>query len=209
MKTRIQMALLTLPLTCLVACGPEPEPRVSVSDIAQAAARQEDQVNVRDLATWLIEGRGDFQLIDVRPPEGYQRGAIDEAKNIPMAQLFSEETLGSLPDDRKLVVYSSGSQNAAKAAVLLRLSGFNAHVLNGGYKAWHQQVLNPDIPLQASPDEDPELAEQRAYACYFVGERSGAAALPDGDAAEPFVPPVFVETEEVSELPPPAAEEGC
>jgi rhodanese-related sulfurtransferase len=206
------VALFTLPFTWLAACGGDTDTgsRVSPSltKIAQAAARSEDRVNVKDLASWLIEERGDFVLIDVRLPEDYERGMISRARNIPIAQLFTEQTLGGLPRDRKLIVYSNGSQNAAKAAVLLRLSGFNAHVLTGGYAAWHQQVLNPDIPLQASPSESPALAEQRAYACYFVGERS-MAALPEGAEAEPFVPPVVVEIEEQDALPPPSANEGC
>ena len=212
MKTTIQMALFILPFTWLAACGNNTDTNtgshVSLTDIAQAAARSEDRVNVKDLASWLIEERGDFVLVDVRLPEDYERGMIGGARNIPIVQLFTEQTLGSLPDDRKLIVYSNGSQNAAKAAVLLRLSGFNAHVLTGGYVAWHQQVLNPDIPLQALPDESPALAEQRAYACYFVGERS-MAALPEGADAEPFVPPVIIEIEEQDDLPPPSANEGC
>lgn len=211
MKTKIRVALFTLPFTWLAACGGggDRDSGVSLTDIAQAAARHEDQVNVKELASWLIEERGDFELIDVRLPGDYEQGIIGEARNIPMAQLFTEQILGSLPRDRKLIVYSNGSQNAAKASVLLRLSGFNAHVLTGGYAAWHQQVLNPNIPLQASPYETPALAEQRAYACYFVGERSGAAALPEGAAAEPFVPPVVVESKEDDTLPPPATAEGC
>lgn len=209
MKTIIRMALLTLPLTWLSACGDDPGTRVSLTELAQAAARQEDQVSVGELASWLVQGREDFQLIDVRLPQDYQRGAIEEAWNIPIAYLFTQESLGKLPEDRKLIVYSSGSQNAAKATVLLRLTGFNAHVLAGGYGAWHQEILNPDIPLEASSGESPALAQQRAYACYFVGERSGTATLSAGAALKPFVPPVFVETEEEGELPPPAAEEGC
>lgn len=208
MNTIFKTALLVLPLSLITACGGG-EPQISLTDIAQAAARQEDQVNVHDLATWLIEGRGDFQLIDVRKPEDFERGQIGEAKNIPIAQLFSEDVLAGLPRDRKVIVYSRGSQNAAKAAVLLRLSGINGYVLKGGYKAWHKQVLNPDISDQALAGESNQVSEQRAYACYFVGERSGAAQLQRSSTSEPFVPPVFEETEEIDEMPPPAAEEGC
>jgi rhodanese-related sulfurtransferase len=208
MKIPFKLLVLAVPLVLLGACAPDDTPDVSLTDIAQAAARQDDQVNVRDLATWLIEGRRDFRLIDVRLPEHHARGSIGDAENIPITQLFNRETIDGLGSDRKIILYSNGSQNAAKASVGLRLSGINAHVLNGGYNAWQQHIINPDISPVATDGENPLVSEQRAYACHFVGEREGVAKLDNADV--PFVPPVFVEPEQTgTALPPPAAEEGC
>jgi rhodanese-related sulfurtransferase len=163
---------------------------------------------VDELATWLIEERADFKLIDVRMPADADSGKIADAENIPIAQLVTAEVIARLPTDRKVIVYSNGSENAAKAAVMLRLSGINAHLLTGGYNAWHEKVLNPDISSAALDGEALQITQQRAYACNFVGERCA-----DGEQSasmEPFVPPVFVETEEEEFiLPPPPAEEGC
>lgn len=207
-NNRLWIGALAATAVVLSACGPaDTGGGTSMVDVAQAAARGEDRVSVHDLATWLIEGRGDFVLVDVRSAEEYDSGAIDEARNIPIAMLTGEQGMASLPGDRKVVVYSNGSENAAKAVVLLRLSGINAHVLIGGYNAWQSKILNPEITAEALDGESLQVSEQRAYACYFVGECAGAAAA--SAAAEPFVPPVFVETEEQDELPPPAAEEGC
>ena len=199
--------LLSLSIAAVTACGPSDQGRVSLADVAQAAARQDDRVSVEDLATALIEQRGDFELIDVRMPEEFENGSIGDAINIPIAQLVAQDVLSSLTTDRKVIVYSNGSENAAKATVMLRLSGIDAHLLTGGYNAWHQRILNPDISVEELDGESLQVSEQRAYACYFVGERSGAAQRSDSN--EPFVPPVFEELEdEFEELPPPA-EEGC
>lgn len=203
----LQAGCLAAAVAVLSACGPTAPDGVSMKDVAQAAARGEDRVSVHELATWLIEGRGDFVLVDVRLPDEFAGGAIDEAKNIPIAQLASEDSLAGLPRDRKVVVYSNGSENAAKAVVMLRLSGINGQVLVGGYNAWHGRILNPDITPEAVDGEALKVSEQRAYSCYFVGECAGATAA--AAPAEPFVPPVFVESEEEDALPPPAAEEGC
>ena len=164
-------------------------------------------MSVEDLATALIEQRGDFKLIDVRMPEEFENGSIADAVNIPIAQLVAQDVLSSLPTDRKVIVYSNGSENAAKATVMLRLSGIDAHLLTGGYNAWHKRILNPDISAAELDGESLKVSEQRAYACYFVGERSGALQRSDSD--EPFVPPVFEEIgDELEDLPPPS-EEGC
>lgn len=206
MKRTLKATLLSLSVASVSACGPSTDSTISMSAIAQAAARQDDRASVDELATWLIEGRDDFRLIDVRTPGDFESGSIGDAENIPIAEIVSDKTLARLPTNRMLLVYSNGSENAAKATVMLRLSGFDAHLLTGGYNAWQEKILNPDISAEALDGESLDVAEQRAYACYFVGERSDAATFQP--SSEPFVPPVFEETEEFEELPPPA-EEGC
>ena len=206
-KKTLKATLLSMSIASVAACGPSGEAQVSLADVAQAAARQDDRLSVEDLATAIIEQRGDFKLIDVRMPEEFENGSIADAVNIPIAQLVSQDVLSSLPTDRKVIVFSNGSENAAKATVMLRLSGIDAHLLTGGYNAWHKRILNPDISAAELDGESLKISEQRAYACYFVGERSGASQRSDSDG--PFVPPVFEEIEdEFEELPPPS-EEGC
>ncbi|MGI9232450.1 MAG: rhodanese-like domain-containing protein [Woeseiaceae bacterium] len=195
----------------LAGCGGS-TPEVSMVDVAQAAARNADRVSVEELAGWIVEGRGDFALIDIRKSTDFQAGQIADASNIPIAMLVTEEALADLPRDRKVVVYSNGSENAAKATVMLRLSGINAHVLVGGYNAWHERILNPDISAEELNGENLRVSEQRALSCYFVGNREGAA-LRRSDISEPFVPPVYEEPEPeqgegLPPLPPPE-EEGC
>lgn len=208
MKKSLKATLLSLSVASVAACAPSGDTTPSMVAIAQSAARQDDRASVEELATWLIEGRSDFKLIDVRAPEDYESGKIGEAENIPIAQIVSADTLARLPTNRMLLVYSNGSENAAKAAVLLRLAGFDAHLLVGGYTAWHERILNPDISAEALDGESLQVAEQRAYSCYFVGERSDAAQLQRSGSSEVFVPPVIEETDEFEDLPPPPAE-GC
>ena len=203
----LHRSLLSVPaILLLAACGGAGESHTSLVDVAQAAARQTDRVNVEDLASWLIEERQDFVLVDVRSGDDYERGHIAEARHVPIAELLAEESLASLPGDRKIIVYSNGSENGAKAATLLRVAGLNAHVVTGGYNAWHERILNPDIPLEELDGESPQVSAQRAFSCYFVGKRDGSAERP----TVKFVPPVYTEEEaEGLEPLPPAGEESC
>lgn len=211
MKKLINTALLIPAAALLVACGQPSDSGFSQSrvDVAQSAARQEDRVDVEELAEWLVEGRKDFVLIDVRAPGDFAKGSIGDAENVPLAQLVTDETISGLPTDRKIVVYSNGSENAAKAAVMLRLTGFDAHLVTGGYNAWHQRVLNPDISAEELDGESPQVSAQRAYSCYFVGDRGEGAAQRSEENAT-FVPPVFTEEEfDDTEPPPPVGDESC
>lgn len=207
MKHLHRNLLPVLALLLLAACGGADQARTSLVDVAQAAARQTDRVNVEDLASWLIEERQDFVLVDVRSGADYEKGHIAEARHIPIAELLGEEVLASLPTGRRIVVYSNGSENGAKAATLLRVAGLNAHVVTGGYNAWHERVLNPDITAEELDGESLQVSAQRAYACYFVGDRGeGAARRPEVE----FVPPVFTEDEDIDNEPlPPAGDESC
>jgi len=208
MNALTKQATLTAAAAILAACGgPSASTTASLVDVAQAAARQTDRVSVEDLASWLIEERQDFVLVDVRSAADYAQGAIGEARHIPIAELVDAEMLSTLPTDRKIVVYSNGSENGAKAATLLRVAGLDAHVVTGGYNAWHQRILNPDIPAEETDGETLQVSAQRAYSCYFVGDRGDGAERPP---APDFVPPVFSgEDEEELELEPPVAAESC
>ncbi len=197
-------------LALLTACSadtPGTGDRATLLDVAQAAARGSDRVSVEDLATWLVQDRADFVLIDVRSAAEYAVDAIGEARNLSVAELLSENVMKSLPRDRKLVLYSNGAETSAKAATLLRVAGFDAQVLSGGYNAWHARILNPDIPVAELDGETLQVSEQRALACYFVGDRgAGAATRPDVE----FVPPVFDSDETLQSKPlPPVTKESC
>jgi len=210
MQIRLHTILLTALAATLAACGQPPETgtRVSYMDVAQSAAREEDRVSVEQLAEWLIEERKDFVLIDVRSQDEFTQGKIHEARNLPLAELVTSETIATLPSDRKIVVYSNGSENAAKAATMLRLAGLDAHLVTGGYNAWHQRILNPDIPAEELDGESLQVSAQRAYACYFVGDRGEGAT--ERQEPKPFEPPVFTEEEQGDAPPlPPVGEESC
>ncbi len=202
------LPVLAMLAVLLAACGRSPD-QTTLTDVAQAAARQDDRVTVEQLAGWLIEARGDFVLIDLRSAADYGKGPIGEARNISIAELVTRDVLESLPRDRKIILYSNGSENAAKAEVMLRLAGFDDHLLAGGYNAWHQRILNPEISADELDGENVLVSAQRAYSCSFVGERSDLAKSRKNRSSEPFVPPVYTEVEEQSDLPPPPAEEGC
>jgi rhodanese-related sulfurtransferase len=209
MAIRLNSILLILLAAVVAACGQAPEPGAGVAftDVAQSAARQEDRVSVEQLAEWLIEERKDFVLVDIRSKDEYMKGKIQEARNIPLAELVTSEVMADLPADRKIVIYSNGSENAAKAATMLRLTGLDAHLVTGGYNAWHARILNPDIPAEELDGESLQVSAQRAYACYFVGDR-GEGAAERSEETKPFTPPVFTEDEDLPPLPP-VGEESC
>ena len=206
----IQLPLYLLAGLFVTACGDNDrlsqQQARSFEQVAQSVARQDDRVLAEDLARWIIEGRKDFVLIDLRPAADYDKGHIGNAQNLVVTELVTPEKLEALPTDRKVVVYSQGSEVAGQAVVLLRLAGYDASLLLGGYNFWAQRVLNPDISPTQADGEYPRVPEQQAIACYFVGGDKTAQASPaPRKPVVPFVPPV---TQPAAPRPRPS-HEGC
>jgi len=195
MKSNVQRLAVALVATLAVTgCGGDKasETILSLETIAQTAAKKQDRVMPEQVADWIISKKRDYRLLDIRSQDEFDKGHIEGAENIPLAGLILPETLESLPKERKLVVYSNGSEQAAKASVMLRLAGFDAYLLLGGYNHWQERVLNPDIPTEAADGETPQQALQRAISCYFAdpGERT-VSELPTAPVpVKPFTPPL-------------------
>jgi rhodanese-related sulfurtransferase len=205
----IAITLCLVTAASLTGCGEHKASSVKASKIdqvAQMVARRDDRVSVEDLADWIIQGRKDFTLIDVRSPSEFDDGHIQGARNLPVPELMSAKQLHSLPKDRRIIVYSQGSETAAQSVVMLRLAGFNADLLSGGYNFWAQHVLNPSINPVLGDNEYPSVPKQQAIACYFIGGKGGAAPPPPPPPKPAFVPPVSQPTAPPS---PPATREGC
>jgi rhodanese-related sulfurtransferase/predicted transcriptional regulator len=80
--------------------------------------------------------RGDVVLIDVRPPEEFAAGHIEEARSIPLAEL--ERRLAELPPDHEIVAYCRGPFCAYAHEAVRRLNdaGRMARRLEDGWPEW-------------------------------------------------------------------------
>jgi NADPH-dependent 2,4-dienoyl-CoA reductase/sulfur reductase-like enzyme/rhodanese-related sulfurtransferase len=74
------------------------------------------------------------QLLDVREPGEFSQGHVPGARNMPLSQL--RDRLTDLSSDRPIYVYCEVGQRAYYATRALRLNGFNAFNLTGGYKTY-------------------------------------------------------------------------
>ena len=80
-------------------------------------------------------------VVDIRDAKEYQAGHINQAVNIPFAQL--EARLAELESarERVVIVVDKLGQQAATAARTLRRTGFKFQRLRGGMAEWQGQSL--------------------------------------------------------------------
>jgi rhodanese-related sulfurtransferase len=156
--------------------------RVDTRQLALDAGTKADHVMPAELADWLVEGRNDFLVVDVREPAEFAAYHIPGALNVPLAAL----TPDFARRNERIIFYSDGGIHAAQAWFLIRALGFpSVYMLFGGLEEWKDTVLFPATPpADASAKDTIDFARRSAVAKYFGGTpRTGTDATPVAPAA--------------------------
>jgi rhodanese-related sulfurtransferase len=169
-----------------------------INRLSQALVKDETMLSVIELSDWIIKDTRDFELIDIRNDSDFQIAHIKNAIHKSSADMFTQQGMNKLAKHKKLVVYSNTGQRSAQVATLLKLSGFNAFTLSGGYQQWLNYTANPET---FSLNKDAHArARQQAVACYFEGDYIADAGLTVKQQNAGFTPPlVSVQTIETVE----------
>jgi rhodanese-related sulfurtransferase len=89
----------------------------------------------------LLKEDQNITLLDVRTPEEFKQGHIQEAKLIPLQIL--NENLFKLQDDknRKIIVYCQSGNRSGSASRILEKHGYTPLNVKGGIGAWIKEGL--------------------------------------------------------------------
>ncbi len=161
--------------------------RVTIDTRALAAevGREVDHVDVYELADWIVQGRSDYRLLDVRDENAFAKYHIPTAENVPMTRLDDYPLLRN----EKLVLYSDGGIHSAQAWFLLKARGYNgAYILRGGLEEWTDSILFPTFADNPTPFQRQRDARVRALSAHFGGSpRTGGATAATTPTAMPKV----------------------
>ncbi len=173
---------------------------VDTKQLSLEAGTAADQVSVEQLADWLIAGRNDFRLVDVRDAADFAAYHLPDAINVPLTAF----TAGLAARTERIIICSDGDLRAAQAWFLLRSLGYRAvYVLSGGLTAWKDSILFPQAPpAGASAREQIDFARREAVAKHF-----GGAPRANGGSISPAAP-VAPELPKVAPPPPSPPAEG-
>lgn len=81
---------------------------------------------------------GTMYLVDIRDAEHYDAGHIENAVNVPVADILSHLDGTDADDGKDVIVICYSGQTAAWATCLLRISGYdNAYSMLFGMSSWH------------------------------------------------------------------------
>ena len=88
----------------------------------------------------LKQEQDQFVIIDVREPDEFTNGVIENSRSMPLGLVIRNAKKGQIDDlkDKKICVYCASGYRGNIAADELVKAGFSATNLEGGYMAWTQ-----------------------------------------------------------------------
>jgi len=183
LNQKLALAAVALGAVALFA-APYPGSKVTLDarELALVVGTEADHVEAPELATWIIENRADYRLVDLRTEREFAVYSIPTAVNIPMSVL-PEAGLGR---QEKIVLYSEGGIHSAQAWMLLKAQGHKSvYMLKGGLDEWKDQVVFPVVADNPTPAERTRDERLKSISAYFGGQPRSAAAVAAGPAAMP------------------------
>jgi rhodanese-related sulfurtransferase len=186
LNQKLAAAAVTLGAIGLLA-RPNADGRVTIDtrSLAAEVGREVDHVDVYELADWIVQGRSDYRLLDIRDESAFAKYHIPTAESVPMTRLIDYPLLCN----EKLVIYSDGGIHSAQAWFLLKARGYaGAYILRGGLDEWTDSILFPTFAANPTPFQQQRDARVRALSAHFGGSpRTGGVAEPDAIRAMPQV----------------------
>jgi rhodanese-related sulfurtransferase len=159
MKARFIISIILLCLGFIAAILPQKKNSSIELDAQQLLSEIQLEtyvISIDEMANAMINNDPEYQLIDVRTKEEYEKFSLPGAMNIPLDSLFNEEW--SLYIDqvaRKNVFYCNGTTQASEAWMLTRQKGFqNNYILRGGLNNWFATIIEPEEPSATNGEED-------------------------------------------------------
>jgi rhodanese-related sulfurtransferase len=178
----VAVALGTLALVAQPHRGPFV--KLDTRELASVVEAEVDHVTASELAAWIVAGRADYRLIDLRTAREYAAYHIPTAEHVPLTGLADHPLL----HNEKIVLYSEGGIHSAQAWMLLRARGYEAvYMVLGGLDSWKDEVLFPSLPADAGPQARAQFERAAQVGKFFGGEGRivGDAAAPAAGAELP------------------------
>jgi rhodanese-related sulfurtransferase len=173
--------------------------KLDARELASVVEAEVDHVTATELATWIVEGRADYRLLDLRTAADYAAYHIPTAENVPLSALTDYPLLRN----EKVVLYSEGGIHSAQAWMLLRAQGYEAvYMVLGGLDGWKDEVLFPTLPADADAQARARFERAAQVAKFFGGEARIGVAPGTGQAASTAAPAVANELPKLTAPPP-------
>jgi len=170
LSTPKKLALFALLLGIIAVFAGSPymgsEVKVNTKDLALTTVKNSDKIKSLELADWIIKGKADYTLVDLRNEDEYNQYFIPTAINIPLVQLHESDLLRN----QKIILYSEEDVNAAQAWFILKSKDFRGvYILDGGLNNWQEEVLFPKLAVNASKEEIAQFEKVKEISKYFGG----------------------------------------
>lgn len=139
---------------------------VNVKELSLLTGNQISKVTDEELADWIIKGKADFRLLDIRPSKEYNEYHIPVAENFSSVDLYKANFLPT----EKIVICGSDGVQTAQGWFILKSKNYKAvYILDGGMQEWNNKILFPSIPDNLSADKIEQYNKIKEVSRFFGG----------------------------------------
>ena len=131
--------LILISLVVIASCSPQSKSdldfNLSLEETLSAIRSGESLISPNEVLQLTKNGQFEYQLVDLRPPSEFVKGALNGAINIPVQHLFEAENLKLISDESYTTIFYGNNQLEANGPWLLLQQLGYAHlkVMQGGY----------------------------------------------------------------------------
>ena len=178
--------LLVGGVVAVASLGGEPE-AMKTFTVAPADARA---VSPAELSDWIISGKRDFALVDLRDSAQHETGSIRGAVHCGNCHASKEEGAASMEGDsfvdlsRKLVLFTERGDESVEVPKIIYQNP-HLYMLEGGYQAWEAELL-AEVSLDAQDRDEvrQDKLKRMAVRDFYLG-RNTASSQPAPIVAAP------------------------
>ena len=183
MKTRVIISIVFAGLGLIIAAVPQNTThpyKLTAEQMLEQSNSRVPYYSPEEIANIIVQKDPEFQLIDVRPQDEFEKFSLPGAINIPLTDILSEEYRDVLNQDIKVnILYSNGTLDATKAWMIMSQLGWeNNYIMEGGLNYWAEVIMNPLPPASTNPNEEVARYQFRKAAGQAL---SGNAAIEEAE----------------------------
>ena len=140
---------------------------VNIKALSMTASDNVNSVTVQELSNWIIQGKMDYRLVDLRTEAEYDEYNIPSSECVSMSSL----TESDLMRNEKIILYSDDDIVASQAWFILKSDGYKSvSILKKGMEAWKNEIVFPSCNCgEHSTAEKQQLHDKRAEVAKFFG----------------------------------------
>ncbi len=159
MNTRVILSLAFIGLGLIIAAVPQNTTlpyKLTAHEMLEQANNRVHYYSPEEVADIIIQKDPEFQLIDVRSQDEYEKFSLPNAINVPLTDILSDEYRDILNQDiKRNILYSNGTVDAVKAWMITSQLGWeNNYVMEGGLNYWAEVIMNPLPPASVNANEE-------------------------------------------------------
>ena len=119
-RKRIGILAIILGILAAIIGAPENSTTASVNikELSMTAGKNVNTVTVQELSNWIIQGKMDYRLVDLRTEADYEEYNIPSSECVSMSSLTNSE----LMRNEKIILYSDDDIIASQAWLKLKMN---------------------------------------------------------------------------------------